>query len=58
MNTAIEYLCQVDKNLKHVILKTDSGLAIDTSDNIFEDLVSCILHMQIRYRGMQCATKD
>lgn len=50
MNNAIQYLKQKDERLATIIDRTTME-TIRWSGDIFEDLVSCIVDMQIRYRG-------
>ncbi len=50
MNQAPDFLKANDTRLAHIIENT-SIETIQYSGAIFEDLVSCILDMQIRYRG-------
>ncbi len=50
MNEALEFLKDKDERLASIIEKTTMQ-TIRWSGDIFEDLVSCILDMQIRYRG-------
>lgn len=50
MNEALEFLKDKDDRLASIIERTTMQ-TIRWSGDIFEDLVSCILDMQIRYRG-------
>ena len=50
MNEALDFLKAKDERLASIIERTTME-TIRWSGDIFEDLVSCILDMQIRYRG-------
>lgn len=50
MQNALRYLKKVDPNLNKIITKVTIP-TLQWSGDVFEDLVSCILDMQIRYRG-------
>jgi DNA-3-methyladenine glycosylase II len=50
MNEALEFLKQNDERLARIIEIT-TLTTLQYSGAVFEDLVSCILDMQIRYRG-------
>lgn len=50
MNEALEFLKAKDERLARIFEST-SMKTIRWSGDIFEDIVSCILDMQIRYRG-------
>ncbi|WP_299335738.1 hypothetical protein [uncultured Psychroserpens sp.] len=47
----INYLYETDTKLQQVIFDIDAIPKLESPNSIFEDLVSCILDMQIRYRG-------
>ena len=50
MNNAVEFLKARDERLARIIESTSIETILWSGD-VFEDLVSCILDMQIRYRG-------
>ncbi len=52
MTKALEFIYNSDEKLKEYILNNDlSKLKINSEFTVFEDLVSCILDMQLRFRG-------
>lgn len=50
MKSHLQHLCENDVVLKEIIQSMEEPQLLP-SESVFEDLVSCILDMQIRYRG-------